>query len=382
MGLTWTWPPKYVMFTGQGSPAGGAGGTQPGIGDGGVTGRHARIGGGVIAGRTTVLSPLIAAVWPIVYMIAGWWYGSGDEAASGDAAADTPGAWADRPIVPASARPGASIQMRRFTSCLLVVGRGGAGRREPATQNDVGRGKNLRARCATLFERMIKSSAQQGRPTRRGRARPVAADTPGRIIEATLSALGEHGYAATTARVIAARGGFPVGLIFYHFGTLDGLLLAVLDHTSAMRLPRWRQALASVRDVATLLDRLDVLYGEDVRSSHALAVKELVANGGFSQRLAPELAARMQPWFGLAEEVAARVLADSPLLAVLSARDLAVTAVSLYLGLETVARLCDEPASAERLFTAGRHLAPLLGHLGARSAGTGPRVRPTRVDID
>ncbi len=205
-------------------------------------------------------------------------------------------------------------------------------------------------------------------------------ETRERILEATLAALGEHGYAATTARVIAARGRFPVGLIFYHFGTLDDLLLSVLDHTSASRLPRWQEALAGVDDAATLLERMHVLYEEDVRSSHALAVKELVANGGFSERLAPELASRMEPWFALAESVAGRVLAGSPLLKMLSARDLAVTAVALYLGIETVSRLGGEPESAQKLFAAGAQLAPLLGALGSRAPGRG--VRPTRVDID
>ena len=61
------------MFPGQGSPAGGAGGTHPGIGEGGVTGRHASTGGGWIDGWIAPVKPLIAAVLPTVYMIAGWW---------------------------------------------------------------------------------------------------------------------------------------------------------------------------------------------------------------------------------------------------------------------------------------------------------------------
>jgi AcrR family transcriptional regulator len=235
--------------------------------------------------------------------------------------------------------------------------------------------------CGVLsFEQMIKSNAQSRPRTRRGGRRAGAGQTRERILEATLSALGEHGYAATTARVIATRGGFPVGLIFYHFGTLDDLLLAVLDHTSAARLPRWQEALAEVYDVRSLLERMHVLYQEDVVSAHALAVKELVANGGFSQRLAPELAARMEPWFALAESVAGRVLAGSPLLVVLPARDLAMTAVALYLGLETVSRLSGEPSSAERLFAAGAQFAPLLG--GLRRGSVALDDRPTRLDIE
>ena len=168
-----------------------------------------------------------------------------------------------------------------------------------------------------------------------------------------------------------------MALIFYHFGTLDGLLLAVLDHTSAARLPRWREALADVGDVATLLERMRELYEEDVRlGARAGGARSSWPTAGSRSGWRPSSASRMEPWFALAEEVAARVLAGSPLLAVLSARDLAVTAVALYLGSRPWRGCAASRRRRQTLFTAGAHLAPLLGGLGAR-AGTGA-VRPTR----
>lgn len=131
-------------------------------------------------------------------------------------------------------------------------------------------------------------------------------DTRERIIDATLDSLARNGYAGTTARVIATLASVPVGLIFYHFATLDSLLLAVLDHTSAARLPRWEEALGVVRDPTDLMHIMGELYAEDMASGHALAVRELVSNGGLSTRLGAEIAARMEPWFALAEDVAAR----------------------------------------------------------------------------
>lgn len=228
---------------------------------------------------------------------------------------------------------------------------------------------------------MINSDAQVTARSRRGRARPRSTVTPVRIINATLAALGERGYSGTTARVIAARGGFPVGLIFYHFGTLDDLLLAVLDHTSAERLRKWDATLADVHDLTTLMDLMHGLYTEDVASGHALAVKELVANAAFSDRLGLAMASRMEPWFALAEGVATRVLAGSPILRLVGPRDLAVATIALYLGLDTVSRLSGEATTAETLFAAALRLVPLLG------MGTGPRRRrreslSTRIDLE
>ncbi|MGH7721305.1 MAG: TetR family transcriptional regulator [Candidatus Dormibacteria bacterium] len=215
---------------------------------------------------------------------------------------------------------------------------------------------------------------------RRGRSRASVADTRERIITATLDALARHGCAGTTARVIASSAGVPVGLIFYHFGTLDLLLLAVLDHTSAARLPRWHAALAELRDPTDLMRVMGDLYAEDLASGHAVAVRELVSNGDLSARLGNQMAVRMEPWFDLAEGVAARTLRGSPVLALISARDLAVTAVALYLGLDVVSRLAGTTTSATALVAAGERIAPLLGSL--RSATRPASRRPRRIALD
>jgi AcrR family transcriptional regulator len=229
---------------------------------------------------------------------------------------------------------------------------------------------------------VVAAEAAPAHPTRprRGRSRASVTGTRERIITATLDALAHNGYAGTTARVIASSAGVPVGLIFYHFGTLDTLLLAVLDHTSAARLPQWEEALAEVSHPVDLMRIMGELYAEDMASGHAVAVRELVSNGGLSARLGKEMAVRMEPWFALAEGVAARVLHGSPVLGLIPARDLAVTAVALYLGLDVVSRLAGTSTSAAALVSAGERLAPLLGRLSTRDTATSRR--PRRIALD
>jgi AcrR family transcriptional regulator len=200
------------------------------------------------------------------------------------------------------------------------------------------------------------------------------------VIAATLGSLAHHGYTGTTARVIAKSAEVPVGSIFYHFGTLDALLLAVLDHTSASRLTRWQDALADVREPVELTRVMGQLYTEDLTSGHAVAVRELVANGDFSSRLNAEIGTRMAPWFDLAESVAERVLQGSPVLALLPARDLAITAVALYLGLDVVSRLAGTGTSAAALVEAAERMAPLLAKL--TGAGRPAAIRPRRIALE
>ncbi|TMD18757.1 MAG: helix-turn-helix transcriptional regulator, partial [Chloroflexi bacterium] len=58
-------------------------------------------------------------------------------------------------------------------------------------------------------------------------ARP-ADGTRERLVRAALTTLTQQGFSGTTARAIARTGKLNQALIFYHFGSVDRLLLAAL----------------------------------------------------------------------------------------------------------------------------------------------------------
>jgi AcrR family transcriptional regulator len=78
------------------------------------------------------------------------------------------------------------------------------------------------------------SAGQQARsavsPTRRTRApRKRGDDTRAKIIDETVRCIVEEGFVATTAKHVAERAGVTWGVIQYHFGDRNGLLMAVVD---------------------------------------------------------------------------------------------------------------------------------------------------------
>ncbi|ORW89268.1 TetR family transcriptional regulator [Mycobacterium sp. IEC1808] len=67
-------------------------------------------------------------------------------------------------------------------------------------------------------------------PTRRTSApRKRGDDTRTRIIDETVRCIVEEGFAAATAKHVAERAGVTWGVIQYHFGDRNGLLMAVVD---------------------------------------------------------------------------------------------------------------------------------------------------------
>jgi AcrR family transcriptional regulator len=194
-------------------------------------------------------------------------------------------------------------------------------------------------------------------------------ETRERVVDAALRTLAGDGFAATSARAVARRGGFAPGVIYYHFEDLEHLLLAALERTSALRLARYREELAGVTSASELLGRLRALHAEDMAGGHVAAVQELVAGAASSATLGPAIVERLRPWLDLIEEVAGRFLAGTPLEAALPPGDLAVGVMALVLGTETLTRLDPARSSAEALLSAAEPAAALFDSLRGQAGG-------------
>lgn len=217
--------------------------------------------------------------------------------------------------------------------------------------------------------------------TRRRRGSSAGAHMRARIVEAALLSLVREGYANTSARTIAATGDFSPALVFYHFGSVDALLLAALDHVSAERLSRYRRRLDGVRTVGDLAAGMQELYVEDQKDGYLTAVQEIVGGMAFDRQLGAEIVLRMQPWVDFAESLADEILATSPLRGLIDPSVIGTAAIALYMGLEIVARMRGGDAGgSEALMATLSQAAPFIDALvGARRK---ERVqRPTRVPL-
>ena len=205
---------------------------------------------------------------------------------------------------------------------------------------------------------------RSNRTLKRRRPGTRAADsTRERLVRAALKTLTQEGFVGTTARAIARTGKLNQALIFYHFGSVDRLLLAALDATSQDRLNRYRAGLAQISRLSDLVEAMARLYKEDVVSGHITAVQEMVAAGSSVPALRKEVLARMEPWIGFAKEVITRLTAGTVVDKLVPVDDLAFSAVALYFGIETITNLGGDRARAETLFATGRRFAPLADAL-------------------
>jgi AcrR family transcriptional regulator len=175
------------------------------------------------------------------------------------------------------------------------------------------------------------------------------------IVDAALETLREEGFAGATSRAIARRGGFNQALVFYYFGSLEGLLLAALEQASEERLARYRAAVADVDSIDTLIPVMADLWEQDKASGHVRVISQMIAGAVNRPELTERVVALMQPWVELAQETVHRVLPPF-----VPAREAADAIVTFYLGVNLMTNLDPDTARADAFFAKARELAPLL----------------------
>jgi AcrR family transcriptional regulator len=186
------------------------------------------------------------------------------------------------------------------------------------------------------------------------------ADTKTKIIKAALETLKAKGHAGASAREIAKAGDFNQALVFYHFGSVRGALLAALDLVSERRLRAYRPAFDRARTVSELATLARAIYTEDLENGYVTVLGEMVAAGVSDPELGAEVVARMQPWIEMVEGKLRDLLAGSPVEAIVPTRDVAFAIIALYLGIDMLSHLDGDHAPAESLLDLGVRVAPIF----------------------
>jgi AcrR family transcriptional regulator len=191
----------------------------------------------------------------------------------------------------------------------------------------------------------------------------VAAESPGgtkaRIVEAAVETLKAKGFAGASAREIAKTGGFNQALIFYHYGSVQNVLLAGLDLVSERRMRAYKPAFERAETVAGLAALARDIYREDLENGYVTVLGEMVAGGVSDRELGGLVVARMQPWVEMVERKVRALIEGSLFESMVPPRDLAFAIIALYLGIDMLSHLDGDRARAESLLDLGVRAAPL-----------------------
>lgn len=178
----------------------------------------------------------------------------------------------------------------------------------------------------------------------------MSEDTRTRIIDAAIATLQHEGFSGMSARAIAKRGGFNQALIFYHFGSLNNLLLETFRTTSASQVEHYKAAAASVSSLSELVEIARRLHNEDISSGRTAAVTQLMAAAASEPDVGHAVLEGFSEWIGIVEDGLRGALAGNPLADMVPVREAAYAICAMFLGIELMTRLDPARSEADALF--------------------------------
>jgi len=206
-------------------------------------------------------------------------------------------------------------------------------------------------------------------------------DTRGKLIDAAVETLRVRGIAGISARTIAATAGVNQALVFYHFGTVAGLVDAACRESTAARVALYRDRLGAVGSLHDLLILGRELNAAEREAGNVAILAQVLAGAQQDPVLAATARDSLQLWVAEIEAVLARVLAGSPVGELADAASLAPAVAAAFIGIELYEGVDASAAAAgldalENLSVLAEVLED-LGSVGRRALRT--RIRRARA---
>ncbi|WBP93728.1 helix-turn-helix domain containing protein [Mycolicibacterium neoaurum] len=119
------------------------------------------------------------------------------------------------------------------------------------------------------------------------------------VIEETIRCIREEGFAAASTRHIIERMGLSTGVIQYHFGDRDGLLIAVVDHAITSLVTAVNELADEVNGITDTEARMtalaDAAWRTFLNPASMTAMEILIATRSMRSTLGVEQLAKLQP---------------------------------------------------------------------------------------
>jgi AcrR family transcriptional regulator len=157
------------------------------------------------------------------------------------------------------------------------------------------------------------------------------------LLEAAKKVLRQNGYSGLSTRDVAAAAGVPLSQIHYHFGSKQGMVLALFEYLNAQLLDRQN---ALFHDPALKLskqwDQACDYLDDDIASGYVRVLQELIAASFIDGEIARVVRAGLLGWFELLVGLARKAERELGPLTPFSGEEVAALISTAFIGAESL----------------------------------------------
>ena len=164
----------------------------------------------------------------------------------------------------------------------------------------------------------------------------TVSDTRAAILDAARRRLLEDGHRGLSTRKVAESAGLPLSQLHYHFGSKQGLLLAVLEAEDQRRLQRQTRMYAGDRPLWERYEQACDFLEDDLDSGYVRVLQEMIAEGWSNPAVGDAVRTLLRGWYSLLTEVAVEAEARLGSLGPFTAAEMATLIGNSFLGSESL----------------------------------------------
>ena len=167
-------------------------------------------------------------------------------------------------------------------------------------------------------------------------AATAAVDTRTLILDAARDRLLADGYAGLSTRKVAEEAAVPVSQLNYHFGSKQGLILALFEQENQRRLARQTRMYGEDAPLWQRYERACDFLEDDLDSGFVRVLQEMIAQGWADEAIADAVRTLLGGWYELLGEVATEAEARFGPLGPFTAREVATIIGNMFMGSEAL----------------------------------------------
>ena len=200
----------------------------------------------------------------------------------------------------------------------------------------------------------------------------AAVDTRTLILDAARSRLLADGYAGLSTRKVAEEAGVSVSQLNYHFGSKQGLILALFEEENQRRLARQTEMYAEDVPLWRRYDRACDFLEDDLESGYVRVLQEMIAAGWSTPEIGDATREMVKGWYELLNDVATEAADRFGGLGPFSPAEAAALVVNAFIGAEALLLLGFDRHQVP-IRASLRRVGELIRAAEERSAGHGGR---------
>jgi AcrR family transcriptional regulator len=163
------------------------------------------------------------------------------------------------------------------------------------------------------------------------------AETSTTLLEAAKKVLRQNGYAALSTRDVAAAAGVPLSQIHYHFGSKQGMVLALFEHLNAQLLNRQNAMFGDPGlKLSEQWDRACDFLDDDIASGYVRVLQELIAASWSDTAVAQVVRTAIMGWVDLIVDAARKAERELGGLGPLTPEEVGAFAANIFIGAESL----------------------------------------------